>query len=78
VTLAGNGVLNMEGNSIGPVSAVQLAPNSSDNATLKNLGGAGVNGAGLTMSGLGDADAARKQHLLGRNIRDLRQISCRR
>jgi len=53
LTLAGNGVLNMEGNSIGFVSTVQLAPNSSDTATLKNLGGAGINSSGLTMNGLG-------------------------
>jgi autotransporter-associated beta strand protein len=55
--LAGNGVLNMEGNSIGsaalPITSVQLAPNASDNTTIQNLGGGGVNGAGLSMSGAG-------------------------
>jgi len=63
LTLAGGGVLNMEGNAIGgngattsgnqPITTVQLAPNSTDTATLENLGGAGVNGAGLTMNGAG-------------------------
>ena len=57
LTLAGNGVLNMESNSIGDggmqVSTVQLAPNSSDTATLENLGGGGINGSGLTMNGSG-------------------------
>jgi autotransporter-associated beta strand protein len=63
LTLAGNGVLNMEGNSIagagsgtsgnGPITTVQLAPNVTDTPTLENLGGAGINGAGLNMNGLG-------------------------
>ena len=53
LTLAGNGVLNMESYSIGPVSTIQLAPNSSDTATLENLGGGGINGSGLTMNGSG-------------------------
>jgi autotransporter-associated beta strand protein len=57
LTLAGNGVLNMESNSIGnggmQVSTVQLAPNSTDTATLENLGGGGINGSGLTMNGSG-------------------------
>ncbi len=53
LTLAGNGVLNMEGYSIGPVTTVQLAPNSTDTSTLENLGGSGINGSGLTINGSG-------------------------
>jgi autotransporter-associated beta strand protein len=57
LTLAGNGILNMEGNAIGtaasPITTVRLSPNSTDSATLQNLGGAGINGAGLTMNGSG-------------------------
>ena len=49
LTLAGNGLLNMEGNAIGsaasPITSVQLSPNAADTATIENLGGAGVNGA---------------------------------
>jgi autotransporter-associated beta strand protein len=57
ITLAGNGVLNMQGNSIGsasaPITSVQLAPNAADNATIENLGGTGINGSGLAMKGAG-------------------------
>jgi autotransporter-associated beta strand protein len=57
LTLAGNGLLNMEGNAIGsaagPITTIRLSPNSTDSATLQNLGGAGINGAGLTMNGSG-------------------------
>jgi autotransporter-associated beta strand protein len=57
LTLAGNGLLNMEGNAIGSaasrITTVQLAANSTDSATLQNLGGAGINGAGLIMNGSG-------------------------
>ena len=63
LTLAGNGVLNMSGFSIGGTGAgtsgdnaianVSLAPNGDDTPTLANLGGAGINGAGLSMNGGG-------------------------
>jgi fibronectin-binding autotransporter adhesin len=63
LTLAGNGVLNMEGNRIGnnggqgsgdmPITTVNLAPNATDTPTLENLGSSGINNAGLTMNGLG-------------------------
>jgi autotransporter-associated beta strand protein len=57
IVVAGNGVLNMEGNSVGSaansVNSVQLAPNASDNATIENIGGAGINGVGVTMKGAG-------------------------
>jgi autotransporter-associated beta strand protein len=60
LTLAGNGVLNMEGFRIGgnsgsgdePITNVNFAPNASDTPTLENLG-TGVNGAGLVMNGQG-------------------------
>ena len=61
--LAGNGVLNMSGFSIGgtgagtsgdnSITTVSLAPNGDDIPTLANLGGAGINGAGLNMNGSG-------------------------
>jgi autotransporter-associated beta strand protein len=61
LTLAGNGVLNMEGFRIAgnngsgdiPITTVNLAPNASDTPTLENLGDTGVNGAGLIMNGQG-------------------------
>ena len=63
LTLAGNGVLNMAGYSIGgtgtgssgdnALTTVSLAPNSTDTVALMNLGGAGINGLGLTMNGAG-------------------------
>jgi fibronectin-binding autotransporter adhesin len=61
LTLAGGGVLNMAGHSIGGtgisgdnfVTNVSLAPNGGDTPTLMNLGGAGINAAGLAMNGFG-------------------------
>jgi probable HAF family extracellular repeat protein/autotransporter-associated beta strand protein len=57
-----NGTLNMKGFAIGgggavnsgndPITTVTL-PAAGHTATLMNLGGAGINGAGLTMNGLG-------------------------
>lgn len=56
LTLAG-GTLNMMGHAIGsaasPITNVNLVPGLGQQATLKNLGGAGINGNGLTISGLG-------------------------
>ena len=55
LTLAG-GLLNMNGHGIGtatnPITTVNL-PAAGQTATLSNLGGAGINGAGLTMNGAG-------------------------
>ncbi len=55
LTLAG-GTLNMTGHAIGtaaaPVTTVNL-PASGQTATLSNLGGTGINGAGLNMAGAG-------------------------
>ncbi len=54
-----NAVLNMNGSAIGgsgtntgndQITTVQLAPNGGDLVTLENLGGTGVNGAGLNVS----------------------------
>jgi len=75
LTLAGNGVLNMEGNSIGgggaansdnaPITTVSLAPNAADTPALENLGGTGINGDGLTMNGLGTLILAGKTSYSG-------------
>jgi fibronectin-binding autotransporter adhesin len=55
LTVAG-GTLNMNGNSIGtaaaPITTVNL-PAAGQTATLSNLGGTGINGAGITMNGAG-------------------------
>src|SRR4029077_9383853 len=55
LTLAG-GTLNMMGHAIGsttaPITNVNFVANGGQ-ATLSNLGGAGVNGNGLTMNGAG-------------------------
>ena len=54
-----SGTLNMTGHEIGPVSATTLAinnvtlPGTGHVATLANLGGGGINSAGLTMNGQG-------------------------
>ena len=53
------GTLNMNGHEIGPVSGTSVAintvtlPGTGHSATLANLGGGGINSAGLTMNGLG-------------------------
>jgi autotransporter-associated beta strand protein len=51
------GTLNMSGFSIGsniaPISNVNLVPNAADAAVLANLGGTGINGAGLSLNGAG-------------------------
>ena len=51
------GTLNMSGFAIGtaaaPITNVNLVTNSNQTATLTNLGGTGINGAGLTMNGAG-------------------------
>ncbi len=55
VTLAG-GVLDMTTHAIGSAAApitTSFVPVVSQTGTLQNLGGTGVNGAGLTMNGLG-------------------------
>jgi fibronectin-binding autotransporter adhesin len=56
LTLTGSAVLNMEGYAIGntgPAITLSLAPNGSDSVTLENLGGSGINSAGLDMNGSG-------------------------
>jgi fibronectin-binding autotransporter adhesin len=57
------GTLNMEGNSIGgsgnatsgnaAINTVSFVPSSSQSAILENLGGTGINGAGLNFTGAG-------------------------
>jgi fibronectin-binding autotransporter adhesin len=57
LTLA-DGTLNMNGFAIGtataPITTVALAPTAGDAPTLSNLGGTGINGAGLLLNGLGN------------------------
>jgi autotransporter-associated beta strand protein len=75
LTLAGNGVLNMEGNAIGgngaaesenaPITTVSLAPAATDTPVLENLGGTGINGNGLAMNGLGTLILAGKTSYTG-------------